>query len=177
MTLFLAIWGAAIGTLAFVWHIVEWYQARPQIVATIEAIESFQKDDAFAAIRLTLRNRGGKKTTVEEIFFYQKLNWFEHGLWSVVSRLKENANWIYHVSANQETAKLPTVLDVHGVWKGFITLEASDTEDEKELNTVDRNRDLARKLKAGKLRYSIQCAHTDKRIRGAIAFENFDLQG
>ena len=77
MTLYIAVWGAAIGTLTFIWNPLKWHQEKPHIAVSVEAVESLRSPDCFSGIRLTLRNRGGKKTTVETIFFYRRAHWNE----------------------------------------------------------------------------------------------------
>ena len=176
MTLFLAIWGAVLGTLTFLWNLLKWHHEKPQIIAAVQAVESFWTENSFAGIRLTLRNRGGKKTTVEEIFLYQQPRWFEFGLFGVLLRLRRQAAWRHNVSvSNAKTAKLPAVLDVNEVWEGFIPLEANEPDNADEMRQIDINRPIAESLKSGNLRYSIQCSHTSQRLRGLVRNEDDSL--
>jgi hypothetical protein len=169
MTLFIAIWGAVLGTLTFFWNLWKWRRENPRIAATVEAVESFCTENSFAGIRMTLRNRGGRKTTIERISLYRRLEWFEFGLASVLIRLNGEAAWEQNVGvSNPKTAKIPVVLDVNEFWEGFIPLEANEPDNEEELRQIDINRTIPEILRSGKLRYSILCSHTSRRIRGLV---------
>jgi len=177
MTLALAIWGAVLSTVTFVWNVVKWLQEKPRIFAAIQAVESLWSEGHYGGIRLKLRNRGGKKTTVEAIFFYQRQPWFEDGLAGFLHRLAGRVKWRHNLGvSNPKTAKLPVVLDINEVWEGFIQLEPNDPDDEEERRQLDINRPLAAGLKSGVLRYSIQCAHTNQRIRGVVGTEDDSLK-
>ena len=172
MTLYIAIWGAVLGTVTFAWNIWKWRQENPHIVATVEALRSSWSEANFAGIRLTIRNRGGKKTTVEEIYFYRRLLWFEYGFSSVLPRLFKEIPWQQNAGvSNPETVKLPVILDVNGVWEGFVSLQLNDPDNEKELRQIDRNRELEKMLQSEQLRYSIICSHTSRRLRGLVKGE------
>ena len=173
MTFYLAVWGAVLATVSLAWNFWKWRLDSPRVVETIEAVKSLWSENAYAGIRLTLRNRGGKKTTVEEIFFYRRPHWLEHGFYSVLCRLRREADWQQNVgNSSPETVKLPVILDVNGVWEGFIPLELDDPDNEKELRQLDRNREILKTLKSGNLRYSIKCSHTNSRIRGRVGDED-----
>jgi hypothetical protein len=171
MTLFLAIWGAAIGTLTFFWNLWKWKQESPHVKATVEAVESTWTENS-SGIRLLLRNRGGKKTTIEEILLYRRQEWFSDGLTGILFRVKKIVPWGQNLSvSNPKTIKLPVILDVHETWEGFIPFEANEADNEDEQRIIDRNREAARLLQIGKLRYSIHCSHTDRRITGFVKNE------
>lgn len=177
MTLYIAIWGAVLGTVTFVWNIWKWRQESPCIVETVEAVKSHWNENEYAGIRLILRNRGGKKTTVEEIFLCQRPRWSEWGWYCVLFRVRGEVTWQHNVGvSNPKTAKLPVVLDVNEVWKGFIPLELNDPDNEEELHQLERNREPLEILKSGKLRYSIQCSHTRRRIRGWVGNEDDEIK-
>jgi hypothetical protein len=169
MTLFIAIWGAVLGTMTFFWNLWKWHQENPRIVATVQTIESSWSEGGFAGIRLILRNRGGEKTTVEKIFFNQRPRWFELGLCSVLLRLRGEVKDRQNMGvSNPKTVQLPVVLDVNGVWEGFVPLELNDPDNEEEIRQIEINHKLVEALKSGVLRYSIQCSHKKNRIRGVV---------
>lgn len=161
------------GTVTFAWNIWKWRQESPRIVGTIEAIRSHWTENEYAGIRLTLRNRGGKRTTVEEISLCQRPRWSEWGWHCILFRLRGEVTWKHDVGfSNSKTAKLPVVLDVNEVWKGFIPLELNNPDDDEERQQLERNRDALKILKSRKLRYSIQCSHTHRRLRGWVGNED-----
>lgn len=173
MTLYIAIWGAVLGTVTFAWNIWKWRRESPRIVEVIEVVNSLWTENGFAGIRLVLRNRGGQKTTVEQIFLYQRAQWSEWGLYGVLMRLRGESAWQHCVgNSNPKTTKLPVVLDVNAVWEGFIPLELSDPDNEDEVCQIEMNRKLLETFKSGSLRYSIQCSHTSRRIRGLVRIED-----
>ena len=177
MTFYLAIWGAVLATVTFIWNIWKWRQESPHIVEKVEAIRSLRSENNYAGIRLTLRNRGGKRTTVEKIFINRRPRWLEFGLFSILLRLRREVVWQQNVGvSNPKTAKLPVILDANEVWDGFIPFESNDPENEDELRQIDINRELIETVGSGSLRYSIQCAHTNHRIRGMIESENDSLE-
>lgn len=169
LTAILAVWGALIGTLTFIWNVLKWWQERPQISACIEAVESFSKDNCYAGIRLKVRNRGGKKTTVENIVFHRRPTWGEFGAESILMLWYRETAWEHNVVGSYlKTAMLPVVLDINDVWEGFIPFEANDEDNEEELRQADRSRYLAEALRIGKVRYSIECSHTNTRKTGVV---------
>lgn len=173
MTLFVAIWGAALGTITFAWNVWKWRQESPRIVATVEAVRSLWDGNNYVGIRMKLRNRGGKKTTIEKIHFCRRSDWERWGAWAILRRLRREVDWQCNVGAsNPKTAKLPVVLDVNEAWDGYVQLEIEDPGDEKEEDQVNRNKDILEILKAGKLRYSVQCSHTHRRICGPVREED-----
>lgn len=173
MTLFVAIWGAVLGTVTFAWNVWKWRRESPRVVASIEAVKSLWDEKRYARIRLALRNRGGKKTTVEEIFLCRRPEWQQHGLWAILYWIRREVDWQQNVGiSNHKTAKLPAVLDVNEVWEGFIPLELDDPDDDEEQNQIHLNREILGILNKGKLRYSIQCSHTNRRIRGVVRDED-----
>ena len=173
MTLFIAIWGAVLGTLTFSWNLWKWRRENPRIAATVEAVESFWTENNYAGIRITLRNRGGRKTTIERISLYQRLQWFEFGLAGVFLRLHGEAVWEQNVGvSNPKTAKIPVILDVNELWEGFIPLEANEPDNEEELRRIDINRTIPKVLRSRKLRYSILCSHTSHKICGLVKNQN-----
>ena len=177
MTLFIAIWGVILGTVTLIWNIVRWRQEKPRITATVEALESFWSENNFRGIRLTIRNRGGKRTTIEQVFFYERTPWFKYGFESVLERLGKEIEWQQNVGvANQKTVKLPVVLDVNEMWEGFVQLETNEPDNEDELRQVENNHRLLGPLKSGNLRFSIQCSHTKRRVRGLIRGEEDSLK-
>jgi hypothetical protein len=172
MTLFIAIWGAALGTLTFFWNLWKWRLENPCIVVTVEAVESFWTENTFGGIRMTLRNRGGKITTVERIYLYRRQDWFEYGFVGILLRFQREVPWQQDVGvSNSKTAKIPVVLDVNELWEGFIPLEANEPDNEEELRQISINRAIPEILRSGKLRYSILCSHTNRRIRGLVQNE------
>jgi hypothetical protein len=174
LTLYVAVWGAAIGSLTFIWNLLKWRRERPRLSATIEAVKSFWKEDDYACIRLTLRNRGQQRTTVEEVYLYERPLWSKLGLFGVWLRLTGDNAWNQRASvSNPETVKLPAALDGNDVWTGFIPLEASDGDNEKELRQIDRNKGLVNILHSGRLRFSVQCAHTDRCTKGVVQSVDF----
>ena len=173
MTLHIALWGAVLATLTFLWNILKWREERPRIFATVEAIESLLTENSFAGISLTLRNRGGKKTTIESIFLYRRQGWFEFGLAGVLDRICRRVPLKFNVSvANPKTVELPKVLDVNESWERFIPLEASGEESEEVRRQIDHNRAIMKVLQAGGLRYAIQCSHTSRKLRGLVQQES-----
>lgn len=165
LTAVLAVWGAGLGTLTFIWNVLKWRQERPQISACIEAVESFSRANCYAGIRLKVRNRGGKKTTVENIVFHPR-NIFGEFFARIFGQLP---GWEHNiVGSHLKTAVLPVVLDINGVWEGFIPFEANDEDNEEELRQVDRGRYLVEALRTGKVRYSIECSHTNTRKTGVV---------
>jgi hypothetical protein len=173
-TLCVAIWGAALGSLTFIWNVLRWRQERPNISATIEAVKSFCDEDGYACIRLALRNRGRLKTTVEDVYLLAWPTWTEFGLRGILMRLAGENAWNQRMSgSNANTVKLPTALDVNEVWTGVVPLECHDENDEEASLQVHRNRELVNLLRSGRLRYSVQCAHTDRRMVGAVRLAEF----
>lgn len=173
MTLYIALWGAGLGTLTFIWNIVRWRQERPCVQATVETVESLYKENSYGGVRLTLRNRGGKKTTIEGIRLYRRQGWFEFGLVGVLNRMRGDLPWSFNVgAANSNTIELPKVLDVNQSWEGFIPFQASEDKCEAVLRQVDHNSHILEVLRTGELRYSIQCSHTNRRLRGLVGQEN-----
>jgi hypothetical protein len=169
ITTFVAVWGAVLGTLTFIWNLLKWRQERPQISACIEAVESLSRDNCYSGIRLKIRNRGGKKTTVENIFLYRRASWNEFGVRSVFMLFYRQPGWEQNVAGSRlKTAVLPAVLDINGVWEGSIPFEANDEDSEEELRQVERSRNLAEVLRIGKVRYSIVCSHTNARKTGSV---------
>lgn len=118
MTLYIAVWGAAIGTLTFIWNPLKWHQEKPHIAVSVEAVESLRSPDCFSGIRLTLRNRGGKKTTVETIFFYRRAHWNEWRWQTIFFRIRREVVWRQNIGvSNSKTAILPANLDMNGKWR------------------------------------------------------------
>ena len=174
ITTIIAVWGAVLGTLTFFWNVLKWRQESPQISACVEAVESFSKDDCYSGIRLKIRNRGGKKTTVENIFLFSQPSWARFVPRRVAWSLSPESCWERNIAASHlKSAVLPVVLDINGVWSGFIPFEANDEDDEEELRDADKSRDLAKALRIGKVRYSIVCSHTNTRKNGVIGREDF----
>jgi len=170
----IAVWGAVLGTLTFVWNVRKWRQERPKIFACIEAVESLSKGNSYAGVRLKIRNRGGKQTTVENIILYCRPTWGEFGFQSILMALAGYSAWEQNVAgSNLKTAALPAVLAINGAWEGFIPLEANDEDDEEELRLVERGRHLADALRNGKVRFSIVCSHTNARKTGLVKRVNF----
>jgi hypothetical protein len=173
MTLFIAIWGAVLGTLTFIWNLWKWRYETPRIVAAVETVESSWTENSFAGIRLKLRNRGGRKTTVEDIFLYRRQKWFENGLVGILFRFSRIVPWQQNVGvSNPNTAKLPVILDVGGSWEGFVPFEANEPDNDEELKCIGINREILKILLTGKLRYSIHCSHTNRRVMGLVRNEN-----
>jgi hypothetical protein len=173
-TLYVAAWGAITGTLTFIWNVVRWRQERPNISATIEAVTSFWNEDGYACIRLALRNRGRQRTTVEDIYLYKRPTWTEFGFNGILMWLEGENAWNQRIRAsNPKTVKLPAVLDVNEVWTGFIPLECHDEDDEEKARQVNCNRELINVFRSGHLRFSVQCAHTDRRMEGAVRLVEF----
>ena len=171
-TLYIALWGAGLGTLTFCWNIMKWRQEKPCIIATLEAVESLFKENSFVGIRLTVRNRGGKKTTIERVYLYRRQRWFEFGLGGVWTRIISALPWQFNVGvANRNTIELPKVLDVNESWERFIPLEAGEDDSEEVLRQIDHNRSIVEVLRTGELRYSIQCSHTSHKLRGLVHHE------
>ena|ERR1041385_494033 len=170
MTPLLATWGAALGTLSFVWNIWKSRRENPQIDAVVEAIPSFTIENGFAAVRITLRNRGGKKATVERIMFYRRQGWLEDGYSGFVWRLLRLVPWQQNLGVSQpETVRLPAIIDSGGMWQGLVRIEAN--EDEENEPPTHIGTELPKLISNGKLRYSVHCSHTDRRIRGFVRIE------
>lgn len=177
LTPYIAVWGAFLGTLTFCWNILRWRQERPRVLATVEAVKSMGKNDCFSGIRLTLRNRGGKKTTIEHIILYRRERWFESGLGGFLARIIGDVASQFNVgAANRNTIELPKMLDVNELWQRFIPLEASEDDSEEVLRQIDHNRGIVADLHAGVLRYSIQCSHTGRKLRGLVRPEMFSMK-
>ena len=173
-TTFIAAWGAILGTLTFIWNILRWRQERPQISARIEAVESFSSENCYAGVRLKIRNRGGKKTTVENIILYRRPTWSEFGVSSILLLLSRESAWEQNIVGSRlKTAVLPVVLDINGVWEGFIPFEANDEDNEEELRQIDKSRYLVEALRIGKVRYSIICSHTNTQKTGVVRRVSF----
>lgn len=173
-TLIIAIWGAAIGTLSFLWNVLRSLHDKPRIAVTIEAVPSDWTEGSFRGIRLELRNRGRVKTTVEGIYFFGRAQFSEFGLSTIRFWLTGDPAWEQNAAAsNPKTVALPTILDTNGVWEGYIKLEANEPDNEEEQIQIDRNRHLLKYLPTGKVRYSVQCSHKSRRMRGRVRSTDF----
>jgi hypothetical protein len=121
---------------------------------------------------LTIRNRGGNQTTVEEVSLYRRQGLFEFGLAGAWLGIREDWAWTQSLRvSNPKTVKLPVVLDSNGVWEGWVPLEANEPDDD-ELKQIKINREIASTLPSGKLRYSIQCSHSNRKLDGRVVIHS-----
>jgi hypothetical protein len=161
LTPYLAGWGAVLSLFTFLWSFWKWRREKPRVVVKVEAREDqFGDDDGNGAIHYELRNRGGKPTTVEEIILVQ----YQNGICGLLRHYQhcENTSVKY-----RETVKLPVVLKSGEVWKGYSVLS-----DESRLTKMDK----PALIRAGRLFYKIQCAHTDRLLSGKVRLESFKIR-
>ena len=159
LTSVLAIWGAALSTITFVWNVWKWRRENPRIAVKVEALESHETD-GFRGISYELRNRGGKMTTIEEIMLVK----YQPGFWGLLG-LYEHCR--YESQASRKSVKLPVALQPGGVWNGYTQIA-----EERSLTGMDTN-DLILK---GRLFYKIRCAHTDRLISGKVKPERVSMR-
>lgn len=155
LTTFLAIWGAVLGSLSLAWNVWTWLRGRPRIVAKVKLREWLNGH----SICYEIRNRGDKPTTIEEIMLVK----YQDGFWGL---LGQHEHVVYASGAYRETAKLPSHLAPGEVWKGY-----SPIPDERG---ILNGRQLAL-IEEGRYYFKIQCAHTDRLLKGKVRPENFDV--
>jgi hypothetical protein len=116
LTQFLAIWGAVISTIAFIWQVYQWKHSVPRIAVRAEILESCSTG-ADDLIFFELRNRGRQPTTVEEIMFIEHRSWYAR-----ITRIPDHLEniWVGH----EKTMRLPVVLQPGQMWKGHCPLDA-----------------------------------------------------
>ena len=156
LTTILAIYGAVLSTLVFIWSIWKWHRDNPHIVAKVEGYEN----PLGGGIAFEIRNRGRRPTTIEQISLVR----YEEGFLNRFLHLygeSENVSVKY-----RKTAKLPIVLQPGEVWKGT----APFPEEKSGLRGIDNMPEL---IRAGGLHFKIQCAHTDRRLSGTVKPESF----
>jgi hypothetical protein len=178
-TLVIALWGATLGTVTLAWNLWKWRQESPRVVASVEAIESFTREDGYAGIRFKIRNRGGKKTTIEQVLLYRRHGWLEDGWAGIWFRLSRTLPWQRNLAgSDSKTVKLPAVLDTGGLWEGWAVLEddAEAGDGAQRHQGVIPDEDIHKLIRAGELRYSVVCSHTSRPLRGLVLLERDSLR-
>jgi hypothetical protein len=157
-TICLAIWGAVLSTIIAILNVWTWYHNKTRVAVKVEAYDNFGTDE-IGGIRFEIRNRGGKVTTIEEIILVKYLD----GFWGLLRHYEnaENASVKY-----RKTVKLPVVLQLGEVWKGYAPFP-----EEKSFMEMDK----AALIERGRLFYKIQCAHTDRLMSGRVRPEKIEM--
>jgi hypothetical protein len=159
LTATLAIYGAVLSTLGFLWQVFLWRRSRPQIVVSATMHES-PTGAAEDWIGFEIRNRGGKPTTVEEIMFVSYENW----LWSTLKVLNQTE---FLSAYHRESIKLPVMLQPGEIWKGDCPLKP---ENERPVSGFGKSR--RERLESGTLHFRVRCAHSDRLISGIVKPES-----
>ena len=161
LTTVLAIWGAVLSTVVFLWDIRKWMRNNPKIVAKIEFHEPIT-EDGEGWISYEIRNRGGRPTTIEELMLVK----YQPGIWGWLRFYEFSENvWVRH----KDTVKLPVVLQPGEVWKGHSPVTAGP-------DGMFEDRDRQALILAGQLYFKIRCAHSDRLISGRVIPERPNLR-
>jgi hypothetical protein len=161
LTTILAIWGALLSTVVFLWDIRKWLYNKPRIATRVEFHKAME-EDGEGWISYEIRNRGGRATTIEEL----KLVKYRDGIWGWLRfyEIYEN-EWVKH----PDTVKLPVVLQPGELWKGHSPLS-------KEGRRFSTGLDHDALIAKGRLYFKIRCAHSDRLISGKVRAEDFQLR-
>lgn len=157
LTRFLAIWGAVLSTVVFIWEIFKWRRDQVRLVVKAERDE-FGADDC---IRIVVQNRGGKQTTLSCV----ELDSWEGGFLGKFCRWKSREN----VAAKyRDNPRLPMTLEVGFEWVGLVPMAAED-------GRRDDSQEKRDAFKAGRMRVRVHHAHRDKPIRVRVKEAAWDM--
>lgn len=156
LTPYLAVWGAALSTVTFIWNFWKWHREAPLIAAKVEAHESLE-EDGLGAIHYELRNRGGKPTTIEEIMLVK----YQPGFRGLLRQYEICEN---ESVANRETVKLPVVLKPGELWKGYSVIDREHGSRDLDKNAL---------ILTGQLFWKVRCAHNDRLLSGKVRPERW----
>lgn len=154
LTSFLAIWGAALSTLTLLLHLAKWRRERPRIAAEVETYEVL----GGGGIRFSVRNRGDKPTTIEEVMLltYQP---------NIMGAFGMKASEEYLAGRDEGKAKLPARLGPGEIWRAEIPFFQGRRGDAAEKLSL---------IQAGKLFYKVRCAHSPRPKIGKVRLDSFD---
>lgn len=158
LTTILAVWGAVLSTVTVIWNLWRWRQEKPLIVAKAMLCGT-GKDKC---IRIEIRNRGGRPTTLEDVWLVKYMD-------GIAGLLRFQARTTYLAAKFGKRINLPVMLAAGGVWKEDVPLwdgERTPSDDDRE--------ELVEK---GLLYFKVCCAHTDRRVAGKVMPESFSLWG
>jgi hypothetical protein len=107
----LALWGAFLSSVVFIWDIVKWYYAGPRlhlIVTSGMKAVGMPEYSGKTLIHATVSNRGDRATSVTHLcFFFYKNNW---------RRLRKRPNEKFLVMVANTRQLIPFELKVAGMW-------------------------------------------------------------
>lgn len=155
LTSFLAIWGAALSTFTLLMNLAKWRRERPRIAAEVETYEGV----GGAGIRFTIRNRGDRPTTIEEV----TLLTYQQGFLGFLG-MKESEEYLS--AKHGKTVKLPASLGPGEIWRGdapFLVGWRADADEKLFL------------IHAKRLFYRVRCAHSGRPILGRVRMDTSDF--
>jgi hypothetical protein len=146
--------GAITGTLALGWDIYKWRQDGVRLA--VEAV-TFGIDRP-EGITFTICNRGGKPTTLSEIWLTHSADaWFLK-----LFPLFHNAHRLFYKS--HSGLKLPSLLQPGEMRTADYSFKSEDV-------LMDSD-DYPKLIAAGELHYKIKCSHSDRCKRGLVKTPN-----